>query len=165
LVYVLGTLNNSVPDIKAQTKLVLDNISATLKAAGSSLPNAASMTVYLRNQSDFAAMNEVYRGYWTKDPPARTTVFVPLLNEGLVEIAAVAVPDGGERTIVNPSGWMASANPYSYAIKSGNTLLLAGLISRNGKDNSPIKGDMAAQTKAVMENGAAVLKAADMTFA
>src|SRR5260221_7175078 len=131
LIYVSGTLNNSVPDIKAQTKLVLDNISATLKTAGSSLTNAASVTVYLRNQSDFAAMNEVYRGYWTKDPPARTTVFLPLLNEGLVEIAAVVVPDGGERTIVNPSGWMTSANPYSYGVKTGNTLLLAGLISPN----------------------------------
>jgi enamine deaminase RidA (YjgF/YER057c/UK114 family) len=164
LIYVSGTLGSG-GDIKAQTKQVLDNINATLKTAGSSLANAASMTVYLRNQSDFAAMNDVYRGYWTKDPPARTTVFVPLLNEGLIEIAAVAVPDGGERTIVNPSGWMASANPYSYGVKTGNTLFLAGLISRNGKDNSPIKGDMAAQTKAVMENGAAVLKAADMTFA
>src|SRR3954471_3820122 len=58
LVYVSGTLNNSVPDVKAQTKLVLNNISATLKTAGSSLANAASVTVYLRNQADFAAMNE-----------------------------------------------------------------------------------------------------------
>jgi 2-iminobutanoate/2-iminopropanoate deaminase len=164
LIYVSGTLGSG-GDVKAQTKQVLDNINATLKTAGSSLANAASITVYLRNQSDFAAMNEVYRGYWTKDPPARTTVFVPLLNEGLVEIAAVAVPDGGERVVVNPPGWMASANPYSYAIKSGNTLLLAGLISRNGVDNSAVKGDMAAQTKTVMENGAAVLKAAGFTYA
>jgi reactive intermediate/imine deaminase len=164
LIYVSGTLG-STGDVKAQTKQVLDNISATLKTAGSSLANAASMTVYLKNQSDFAAMNEVYRTYWTKDPPARTTVFLPLLNEGLVEIAAVAVPDGGNRVVVNPSDWMVSPNPYSYGIKSGNTLFLAGLISRNGKDNSTIKGDMAAQTKTVMENAAAVLKAGGMTFA
>ena len=69
LVYVSGTLGSN-GDIKAQTKQVLDNISATLKTAGSSLANAASVTVYLRNQSDFAAMNEVYRSYWPKDPPA-----------------------------------------------------------------------------------------------
>ncbi len=147
-----------------QTRQVLDNIAATLKTAGSSLANAASVTVYLKNQSDFAAMNDVYRTYWTKDPPARTTVMLPLLNEGLVEIAVVAVPDGGERVVVNPSEWMSSPNPYSYAVKSGNTLLLSGLIARNGKDNSPIKGDMAAQTKAVLENGAAVLKAAGLSY-
>jgi reactive intermediate/imine deaminase len=163
LIYVSGTLG-SAGDVKAQTKQVLDNIAATLKTAGSSLANAASVTVYLKNQADFAAMNEVYRTYWTKNPPARTTVMLPLLNEGLVEIAVVAVPDGGERVVVNPSDWMSSPNPYSYGIKTGNTLFLSGLIARNGKDNSPIKGDMTAQTKAVLENGAAVLKAAGMSY-
>ncbi|HMF97618.1 MAG TPA: RidA family protein, partial [Vicinamibacterales bacterium] len=163
LIYVSGTLGSN-GDIKAQTKQVLDNIAATLKTAGSSLANAASVTVYLKNQSDFAAMNEVYRSYWTKDPPARTTVMLPLLNEGLVEIAVVAIPDGGERLVVNPSEWSSSPNPYSYAIRTGNTLFLSGLIARNGKDNTPIKGDMAAQTKAVLENGAAVLKAAGFAY-
>jgi 2-iminobutanoate/2-iminopropanoate deaminase len=165
LIYVSGTLGAGAGDVKAQTKQVLDTINTTLKSAGSSLANAASMTVYLKNQSDFAAMNEAYRTYWPKDPPARTTVMVPLLNDGLVEIAAVAVPDGGERVVVNPSDWMVSPNPYSYGIKTGNTLFLAGLISRNGKDNSTIKGDMSAQTKTVLDNGAAVLKAAGMTLA
>jgi 2-iminobutanoate/2-iminopropanoate deaminase len=165
LIYVSGTLGAGAGDVKAQTKQVLDTINTTLKSAGSSLANAASMTVYLKNQSDFAAMNEAYRTYWPKDPPARTTVMVPLLNEGLVEIAAVAVPDGGERVVVNPSDWMVSPNPYSYGIKTGSTLFLAGLISRNGKDNSTIKGDMSAQTKTVLDNGAAVLKAAGMTLA
>jgi 2-iminobutanoate/2-iminopropanoate deaminase len=163
LVYVSGTLGSN-GDIKAQTKQVLDTIGATLKTAGSSLANAASVTVYLRNQSDFAAMNEVYRSYWPKDPPARTTVMLPLLNEGLVEIAVVAVPDGGERVVVNPAEWSSSPNPYSYAIKTGNTLFLSGLIARNGKDNTPIKGDMTAQTKAVLDNGAAVLKAAGFAY-
>src|SRR5262249_38485067 len=163
LIYVSGTLG-SQGDVKAQTKQVLDTISTTLKAAGSSLANAASVTVYLKNQSDFGAMNEVYRTYFPKDPPARTTVMVPLLNEGLVEISMVAVPDGGERVVVNPREWSSSPNPYSYAVKTGNTLFLSGLIARNGKDNTPMKGDMAAQTKGVLENGAAVLKAAGFTY-
>ena len=163
LIYVSGTLGSN-GDIKAQTKQVLDTIAATLKTAGSSLANAASVTVYLRNQSDFAAMNEVYRGYWTRDPPARTTVMLPLLNEGLVEIAVVAVPDGGGRVVVNPAEWSSSPNPYSYGVKTGNTLFLSGLIARNGKDNTPMKGDMAAQTKGVLENGAAVLKAAGFAY-
>jgi 2-iminobutanoate/2-iminopropanoate deaminase len=163
LVYVSGTLGSG-GDVKAQTKQVLDTIGNTLKTAGSSLANAASVTVYLRNQSDFAAMNEVYRTYWTKDPPARTTVMLPLLNEGLVEIAVTAVPNGGERVVVNPGEWSSSPNPYSYAIKTGNTLFVSGLIARNGKDNTPIKGDMAAQTKAVLDNGAAVLKAAGFAY-
>jgi enamine deaminase RidA (YjgF/YER057c/UK114 family) len=123
--------------------------------------------IYLRSAADFAAMNEVYASYFPKDPPARTTVVVPqpLANaDGLVEISMVVVPNGGERKVVHPSDWIKSPNPYSYGIKSGNTLFLSGLVSRNGKDNSNVKGDVAAQTKVVMDNGAAILKEAGMSF-
>src|SRR5467141_696936 len=174
LVYVAGTLGTDASgalkkgDIKAQTKQTLDNIAATLKAGGSSIANATSVIVYLRNAGDFAAMNEVYSTYWTRDPPARTTVVVPqpLANaDGLVEIAMVAVPNGGERVVVHPSDWIKSPSPYSYGIKTGNTLFLAGLVSRNGKDNSTVKGDVTVQTKTVLDNGAAILKEAGMSFA
>jgi reactive intermediate/imine deaminase len=174
LIYVAGTLGTNASggiakgDIKAQTKQTLDNIAATLKAGGSSLANATSVMVYLRNVGDFAAMNEVYSTYWTKDLPARTTVIVPqpLANaDGLIEIAMVAVPNGGERVVVHPSDWIKSPNPYSYGIKTGNTLFLSGLVSRNGKDNSTVKGDVTAQTKTVLDNAAAILKQAGMSFA
>ncbi len=174
LIYVAGTLGTDPKgtiakgDIKTQTRQTLDNIAATLKAGGSSIANATSVLVYLRNAADFAAMNEVYAGYWTKDPPARTTVVVtqPLANaDGLIEISMVAVPDGGERVVVHPSDWMKSPNPYSYGIKAGNTLFLSGLVSRNGKDNTTVKGDVAAQTKTVLDNGAAILKQAGMSYA
>src|SRR5262249_9880389 len=130
-IYVAGTLGTDASgalakgDIKAQTKQTLENISATLKAGGSSLANATSVMIYLRSASAFAAMNEVYSTYFPKDPPARTTVVVPqpLANaDGLIEIAMVAVPNGGERVVVHPSDWIKSPNPYSYGIKSGNTL-------------------------------------------
>lgn len=172
-IYVAGTLGTNASgalakgDVKAQTKQTLDNIAATLKAGGATLANAASMTVYLRNASDFAAMNEVYSTYFQKDPPARTTVVVPqpLANpDGLIEIAAIVVPPGGERAVVHPSDWIRSPSPYSYGIKSGNTLFMSGLVSRNGKDNTNVKGDVAAQTKVVLDNGAAILKQAGMTY-
>jgi reactive intermediate/imine deaminase len=173
LIYVAGTLATDAQgqvikgDIKAQTRQVLENHAATLKAAGSSLANAASVMVYLRSASDFAGMNEVYRTYWPKDPPARTTVIVTapfVLPEGLVEISMVAVPTGGDRVVVHPSDWMQSPNPYSYGIRSGTTLFLAGLVSRNGKDNAVVKGDITTQTKTVLDNGGAILKAAGMSY-
>jgi reactive intermediate/imine deaminase len=174
LIYVAGTLGTSANgsiakgDIKAQTKQTLDNIGATLKAAGSSLANAASVMVYLRSAGDFAAMNEVYAGYWPKDPPTRTTVILsqPLANaDGLVEISMVAIPNGAERVVVHPHDWIKSPNPYSYGIRTGNTLFLSGLISRNGKDNTTVKGDITTQTKTVLDNGAAILKEAGMSVA
>src|SRR5438094_141940 len=67
--------------------------------------------------------------------------------------------------VVHPSDWIKSPNPYSYGIKTGNTLFLSGLISRNGKDNTTVKGDVSAQTKTVLDNGAAILKQAGMSFA
>jgi enamine deaminase RidA (YjgF/YER057c/UK114 family) len=172
-IYVAGTLGTNASgalakgDIKAQTRQTLDNITATLKAGNANIANAASVLIYLRSAADFAAMNEVYASYFPKDPPARTTVVVPqpLANaDGLVEISMVVVPNGGERKVVHPSDWIKSPNPYSYGIKSGNTLFLSGLVSRNGKDNSNVKGDVAAQTKVVMDNGAAILKEAGMSF-
>lgn len=172
-IYVAGTLGTNRTgaiargDIKAQTKQVLENIGATLTAGGSTLDHAVSLTVYLRNTSDFAGMNEIYSGFFKKDPPARTTVVVtqPLANaDALVEISAIAVPTGGERKVIHPADWIKSPNPYSYGIKSGDTLFLSGLVSRNGKDNTNVKGDMAEQTKTVLDNGAAILKEAGMSF-
>ncbi len=174
LIYVSGTLGTGASgaiakgDIKAQTRQTFDNIAATLEAGGSSLANAASVLVYLRSASDFAAMNEVYAGYWPKDPPARTTVVVtqPLANaDALIEMSMVAVPTGGERAVVHPGDWIKSPNPYSYGIRSGNTLFLSGLVSRNGKDNTTVKGDVTVQTRTVLDNGAAILKQAGMSYA
>ena len=81
-------------DITAQTRQVLQNISAVLEAAGSSLAQVIKTTVYLTDMDDFAAMNQVYAEFFPADPPARTTVQVARLPLGaLVEIEAIAVAE------------------------------------------------------------------------
>jgi 2-iminobutanoate/2-iminopropanoate deaminase len=171
-VYVSGTRPSddsgriAAGDIKAQTRRTLENLGARLKAGGSSLANAASVNVYLKNASDFAAMNEVYRGFWPKDPPVRTTVVARGGElEALVEMTAVGIAQGAERKIVHPKDWAPSANPYSYGVLSGDTLFLAGLVSRSGKDNQVITGDITTQTRAVLENAGEILRAAGMSHA
>ena len=164
LIYVSGTLAQQ-GDIKAQTKSVIDQISQTLSKAGSSLPMVAAVHVYLKNASDFAAMNEVYRTYWPKDPPVRTTIVADLVRaNALVEMSMVAIPNGGARQVIHPASWMTSPNPYSYGIKTGSTLFLSGLVSRNGKDNSVVEGDLTTQAKTVLDNAREILSAAGMTF-
>ena len=151
-------------DVRAQTARVLDNLAALLAKHGSRMEQVAAVTVYLKNQSDFAAMNEVYAKYWPKDPPTRTTVIVNLvLPDALVEIGMVALRNGVERRVVHPADWLRSPSPYSYGIQSGNTLFLAGLVSRNGKDNSAVPGDMKTQTQTVLRNATEILAAAGMT--
>ncbi len=153
-------------DIKGQTKAALDALSARLKEAGSSLDNACLVTVYLRNAGDFAGMGSVYTTYFPKEPPARVTVMVDGIPDpdALLEISGIAVPDGAGRKTLKPAGWSNSPLPYSYGVQSGDTVFLAGLISRNGVDNTNVKGDVTAQTSYIMGNAAAILKEANMTL-
>lgn len=61
-------------DVGRQTARVLENLKAVVEAAGSSLDRTVKATVYLKDMSDFAAMNEVYARYFAANPPARSTV-------------------------------------------------------------------------------------------
>src|SRR5205823_144066 len=54
---------------------------------------------------------------------------------------------------------------YSYGIRSGDTLFLSGLIPRNGKDNLVVSGDVATQTRAVLQNARELLEAAGLGLA
>lgn len=170
-IYVSGTLGIrddgelAGPTVADQTRAALGRIAATLEAAGSSLAQAASVMVYLRRAGDFAAMNEVYRTHWAADPPTRTTVVTDLpLADALVEISAVAVAGGGERAVVHPEGWNRSPNPYSYGIRSGDTLFVSGLVARDVHANTAVQGDVTAQLDVIMKNGAEILRAAGLGF-
>lgn len=77
--------------VAEQTARVLDNLAAVLEAAGSSLDSVLKTTVFLKDMSDFSAMNEVYARYFKTNPPARATVEAARLPRDVrVEIEAVA---------------------------------------------------------------------------
>lgn len=79
-------------DIAAQTDRVMKNLAGILKAAGSNLQKVVRATVFLKNISDFAAMNEVYGKHFSSAPPARSTVEVARLpKDALVEIDVIAL--------------------------------------------------------------------------
>jgi 2-iminobutanoate/2-iminopropanoate deaminase len=78
--------------ITDQTRQVLENLKAVLEAGGSSLDRVVKATVFLKNMTDFAAMNEVYAQYLGSARPARSTVAVAELPRGaLIEIDLVAL--------------------------------------------------------------------------
>jgi 2-iminobutanoate/2-iminopropanoate deaminase len=78
--------------VQEQTERVLENLSAVLKAAGSSLAAVVKTTVFLTSMSDYAAMNEVYARYFPGVAPARSTIAVAGLPRGAqVEIECIAV--------------------------------------------------------------------------
>lgn len=77
--------------IEAETRQTMENISAILEAAGTSLDNAIKTTVFLTDMDEFAAFNEVYAEYVTEPRPARSAVEVSDLARDLaVEIEMVA---------------------------------------------------------------------------
>jgi reactive intermediate/imine deaminase len=169
-VYVSGTLAqdgavDSLGGVATQTRQVIERLRDVLDGAGTSLDRVVAVTVYLRSAADFQAMNDAYKMFWPEDPPTRTTVIVDLVGpDARVEMSAIAVPPGGERVVIHPKDWISSPSPYSYAIRSGDTLFLSGLVARNGRDNSVVPGDIAVQTRAVLDNGGELLEAAGLDF-
>lgn len=80
-----------IGNIKDQTEQVIDNLEAVLSGAGSSLDKVVSVTVYLTDLAEFAAMNEVFASRFGMHRPARSTVQVVALPTGAnVEISAIA---------------------------------------------------------------------------
>jgi 2-iminobutanoate/2-iminopropanoate deaminase len=78
-------------NVRAETTRVFENLKGILEAAGSSLEQVVKCNVYLRDINDFAAMNEVYKTYFTPPFPARTTIQAGALPGGIgVEIECVA---------------------------------------------------------------------------
>ncbi len=91
--------------IDAQTRRVLDNITALLKAEGLGFGNIVKTTIFLTNLGDFQTVNEVYGSYFKSQPPARSTVQVSALPKGAnVEIEVIAVAGDGEQTVADTSG-------------------------------------------------------------
>jgi 2-iminobutanoate/2-iminopropanoate deaminase len=98
LVFVAGQVGSApgvqgaVPGgIEAETRAMLDNVGWLLKAVGLDYKDVVKATVYLKDFSEFAAMNGVYREYFPTEPPTRATVGVTALAADYrVEIEVIA---------------------------------------------------------------------------
>lgn len=87
-----GTLKNE--NIAAETRQVLENLGAILKAAGMDYYDVVQATVYLTSLDDFSEMNSAYAETFKSNPPSRATVEVSRLPKGArVEISFVAAKE------------------------------------------------------------------------
>lgn len=79
-------------DVRVQTHQVLTHLKAILEAAGCSLDRVLKATVFITNMDDFDKVNEVYAGYFSETPPARSCVEVSrLAKDAKVEIEVIAL--------------------------------------------------------------------------
>jgi len=79
-------------DAAEQCRRVMENLRAVIEAAGAKMSDVVKTTLYLTDIDDFAAVNEVYAGYFAEYPPARATIETARLpKDARVEIDATAV--------------------------------------------------------------------------
>jgi 2-iminobutanoate/2-iminopropanoate deaminase len=97
-IYISGQLpidpvtGEIISDIKTATRQILLNIQTILKKTGMDMSCIVKTTIFLKNIADFAAVNEVYAGFFPEEPPARSTIQAGSLPKGApIEIEAIAV--------------------------------------------------------------------------
>ena len=96
-VFVSGQLgidmstNELAESVEKQARCSLKNMSEILKEAGTDKSKVLKTTIFLKNMSDFAVVNEVYAEFFEGKNPARSCIEVAALPKGgLVEIECIA---------------------------------------------------------------------------
>lgn len=85
-----GNLVNTT--IEDETKQVMSNIGAVLKAAGMDYSHVVKASIFMKDMNQYAAINSVYAQFFTNEPPAREAVEVARLPKDVnVEISVIAV--------------------------------------------------------------------------
>ncbi len=79
-------------DVGDQTRLILDNIGAILTDLGLGYGDIVKVSIFLADIADFGKVNEIYGGYFSSEPPARSTFQVGSLpgTNFRIEIEAIA---------------------------------------------------------------------------
>lgn len=80
-----------ISNIAEETKKVMENLRAVLEEAGFNFGNVVKTSIFLKEMSSFAVVNEEYGKYFDKDFSARETIAVKTLPKDVnVEISMVA---------------------------------------------------------------------------
>lgn len=140
-------------DARVQTKQIMDNAKVLVETAGFKMSDVTTGRLWLTDARDFQLMNEVYRTYFTETPPTRATVRSRLT----APVYKVEIMFSGIRGAKERIGTVGQT-PLSQAIKVGNQLYVSGLTGGGAQ----VRGDVKAQTRAILTNIQNLLKQGGM---
>jgi reactive intermediate/imine deaminase len=149
-------------DPEAQLRQCFENVKAVAVAAGLTMEHVVYAQVYLTDASGEGALDRVWKEYFPKSPPARSTILVARLPETPVEMTVVAVRELSHRKTVAPPGYPATS-PFSAGVIAEDRLYLSGSLGRDTATGR-IPDDPAAQVELALDNMQATLKAAGLDF-
>ena len=164
-------------DIKKQTRYILENLTKTLSAAGTSFANVVKGQVFLTDPTDFNGFDEVWREFFPTPPP-RTTVGTTglLVRDTLVEIDLIAaLPSATRQPIAVPDIPQPLAH-YTPAVRVDGLVFTAGHLASDFKTGIPAEArtdpafpfygsDIKRQTRYILENYARTFAAAGTSLA
>ena len=149
-------------DPEAQLKQMFENVKAIVEGGGLTMEHVVYTQVYLLDPSDEGPLNKVFKQYFPKGPPARSTIGVARLPGTPVEMSAVAIRDLSRKKPVVPPNYPASS-PLSPAVVAGDRVYLSGFLGRD-INTGRIPEDPAAQVDLALDRMEAALKAAGLDF-
>jgi enamine deaminase RidA (YjgF/YER057c/UK114 family) len=157
--------------IKKQTRYVLENLSRTFAAAGTSLANVVKAQVFHTDLANFNGFDEAWREFFPAPPPRTSVGTSALLVPGtLVEIDLIATMPTTPGRVIQSDAPRPLAS-YSEAVVAGDLVFAAGQLASDFKTGVPqvARGDPAfpyygsdikRQTRWVLENLARTFAAA-----
>ena len=151
-------------DLKRQARYVLENLRRVLQAGGCDFKDVVKAQVFITDAGDFRQFDEVWRELFPSPPPRTTVLVTGLLVPGCrIEIDLHAVSPKVERRVITTPDALAPQAHYVQGMVVGETVYAAGTLAPGVKQDGafPYYGsDIQKQTRFVLENLAAVFKAA-----
>src|SRR4051812_41563314 len=150
------------PGMEDQVRACLANVKVIVEAAGLTMEHVVYTQVYLTEFADEGPLNRVFKQYFPKVPPARSTIGVAKLPGTPVEISAVAIRDLSKKKAVIPPNYPANL-PLSAGVIAGDRMYLSGFLGRD-INTGQIPSDPAAQVQLSLDRMLQTLKAAGLDF-
>jgi 2-iminobutanoate/2-iminopropanoate deaminase len=147
---------------ESQLRQCFENVKAVVGAAELTMEHVVYAQVYLTDPTDDGALDRVWKEYFPKAPPARSTILVARLPDTPVEMTVVAVRDLSHKKTVAPPGYPANS-PFSPGVIAEDRMYLSGFFGRDS-NTGRIPEDPAAQVELAFDNMQATLKAAGLDF-